>query len=71
MFINLFNLSSVHLKVEEKITLSAGRDGGLHNMEVQGIATLRVQDEACGMIRIQFDNEDKRGIQMQVLFLTP
>lgn len=56
---------SVHLKIEEKIILTAGRDGGLQNMEVHGITTLRVQDESCGMIRIQFENEDKRGIQMQ------
>jgi len=59
------NTENVHLKVEEKITLTAGRDGGLQNMEVLGITTLRVQDESCGLIRIQFENDDKRGIQMQ------
>jgi len=59
-------ICSVHLKFEERIILTAGRDGGLQNMEVHGITTLRVQDESCGMIRIQFKNDDKRGIQMQV-----
>jgi hypothetical protein len=59
------NTENVHLRVEEKITLTAGRDGGLQNMEVLGITTLRVQDESCGLIRIQFENGDDRGIQMQ------
>ena len=36
-------VSSVHLKIEEKIQVIAGRDGGLQNMEVIGMVTLRVQ----------------------------
>jgi len=59
------NTENVHLKVEERVILTAGRDGGLQNMEVHGITTLRVQDESCGMIRIQFKNDDSRGIQFQ------
>jgi hypothetical protein len=60
---------SVHLKIDESITLTAGRDGGLQNMEVHGTSVLRVQDEASCMIRIQFDNADTRGIQFQVCTL--
>lgn len=59
------NAESVHLKIEEKIQVTAGRDGGLQNMEVTGMVTLLVQDELNGMIRIQFENEDSRGIQFQ------
>ncbi len=57
---------SVHMRVEEKITLTCGRDGGLQNMEVVGMITLRVSDEKNGRIRLKVNNNDKRGLQLQV-----
>ena len=59
-------LSSVHLRVEEKITLTCGRDGGLQNMEVIGMVTLRVTDEKNGRIRLIINNNDNKGLQLQV-----
>ncbi|CAL8099839.1 unnamed protein product [Orchesella dallaii] len=59
------NTESVHIKIEEGITVTAGRDGGLQNMEVHGTTILRIQDEAATQIRILFENEDARGIQLQ------
>lgn len=59
-------LPSVHLRVEEKITLTCGRDGGLQNMEVLGMITLRVSDEKNGRIRLMVNNGDKKGVQLQV-----
>lgn len=59
---------SVHLRIDETINLTAGRDGGLQNMEVLGTSVLRVQDEGSCIIRIQFENSDTRGIQFQVNF---
>ncbi|OXA60681.1 coatomer subunit delta [Folsomia candida] len=59
------NAEDVHLKIDETIALTAGRDGGLQNMEVHGTSILRVQEESSCMIRIQFDNADTRGIQFQ------
>ncbi|XP_056100931.1 archain 1a [Rhinichthys klamathensis goyatoka] len=56
---------SVHMRVEEKITLTCGRDGGLQNMEVVGMITLRVSDEKNGRIRLNISNDDKRGVQLQ------
>ncbi|KAI7813040.1 archain 1a [Triplophysa rosa] len=56
---------SVHLRVEEKITLTCGRDGGLQNMEIIGMITLRVSDEKNGRIRMHINNNDKRGVQLQ------
>uniref|UniRef100_A0A8B9JA58 Coatomer subunit delta n=1 Tax=Astyanax mexicanus TaxID=7994 RepID=A0A8B9JA58_ASTMX len=55
----------VHLRVEEKITLTCGRDGGLQNMEVLGMITLRVSDDKNGRIRLLINNNDKRGVQLQ------
>lgn len=56
----------MHLRVEEKITLTCGRDGGLQNMEVLGMITLRVSDEKNGRIRLKVNNNDKKGVQLQV-----
>lgn len=58
---------SVHLKIEEKISLTCGRDGGLQNMELLGIITLRVSDDKNGRIRLHIINNDKRGVQLQVI----
>ena len=58
--------SSVHVKVDEKITLIAGRDGGLQNMEVRGLVLLRIADAQFGKIRLSVENNDDRGFQMQV-----
>ena len=56
----------VHIKVDEKISLSAGRDGGLQNMEVRGLILLRISDAENGRITIAVENEDKLGFQLQV-----
>ncbi|XP_036393029.1 archain 1b [Megalops cyprinoides] len=59
------NVESVHMRVEEKISLTCGRDGGLQNMEVLGMITLRVTDEKNGRIRLHVNNNDKKGVQLQ------
>ncbi|KAF4073096.1 hypothetical protein AMELA_G00254810 [Ameiurus melas] len=59
------NTESVHLRIEEKITLTCGRDGGLQNMEILGMITLRVSDEKNGRIRLLINNNDKQGVQLQ------
>lgn len=64
--LTIFCLFSVHLKVDEKICLTAGRDGGLQNMEVRGLMLLRISDAEYGRITVAVDNQDKFGFQMQV-----
>ncbi|XP_060107619.1 coatomer subunit delta, partial [Heteronotia binoei] len=59
------NMESVHMKIEEKISLTCGRDGGLQNMELHGMIMLRIQDEKFARIRIHVENEDKKGVQLQ------
>ncbi|XP_076325619.1 coatomer subunit delta isoform X1 [Tachypleus tridentatus] len=56
---------SVHLHIEEKLTLIALRDGGLQNLEIHGIVTLRIKDDKYGSIRVQMDNKDDKGVQLQ------
>ena len=59
-------LFSVNLKIEEKIQLTAGRNGGVQNMEVIGMVTLRIRDEDNALIKFQLENHDARGIQFVV-----
>jgi len=56
---------AVHLTVEEKISLTAGRDGGLQNMEVHGMMKLRINEDKASHICIQVRNNDDKGIQLQ------
>ncbi|XP_026564812.1 coatomer subunit delta [Pseudonaja textilis] len=59
------NMESVHMKIEEKISLTCGRDGGLQNMELHGMIMLRILDEKFARICIHVENEDKKGVQLQ------
>lgn len=54
------------MKIEEKISLTCGRDGGLQNMELHGMIMLHISDEKFARIRLHVENEDKRGVQLQV-----
>jgi hypothetical protein len=60
-----FPLSSIHLRVEDKLNIRLGRDGGLQTFELSGLLTLRVADEKFGRIKIFLENNDQRGIQLQ------
>eukprot|EP00064_Thunnus_orientalis_P004430 superscaffoldBa00000403_g4441 len=62
---NFVDKLNVHLRVEEKISLTCGRDGGLQNMEVLGMVTLRVTDDKNGRIRLIINNNDNKGLQLQ------
>lgn len=58
---------SVHVKVDEKITLIGGKDGGLQNMEIRGLVLLRISDSQFGRICLKVENDDKKGFQFQVI----
>lgn len=60
-----FSTFRIHLRVEDKMTVRLGRDGGLQSFELSGLLTLRVADEKFGRIKIFLDNNDQRGIQLQ------
>ncbi|XP_019851522.1 PREDICTED: coatomer subunit delta-like isoform X1 [Amphimedon queenslandica] len=58
--------SLVHLKVSERLTVAAGRDGGLQNMEILGMITLKISDGEYGRINIGIKHdEEQRGVQFQ------
>lgn len=43
----------MHIKVEEKLLLTAGRDGGLQSLELAGMLTVKIVDEKYGRIKLQ------------------
>ena len=52
--------------MEEKLTLTAGREGGLQNLEVHGMVTLKISSDKFGRIKVAVRNNDNKGIQLQV-----
>lgn len=51
--------------MEDKLSVTLGRDGGLQSFDLTGLLTLRISDESCDRIRIQLENKDDRVIQLQ------
>jgi len=58
-------MENVHIRVEEKISLVMSRDGGLQSFEVHGLMALRVMDANFTKVKLQIDNNDKKGAQLQ------
>jgi len=56
---------SVHVKLEEKLTVVARRDGGLETMELIGQLTMRISDEAFGRIKLQLQEHTNPLVQLQ------
>ncbi|KAG0248093.1 Coatomer subunit delta [Mortierella polycephala] len=60
-----FPMESVHIHIEEKITMIANRDGGLESMEVKGDLTLRVSDPAYAKISLALRHLEDSSIQFK------
>ncbi|XP_077299376.1 coatomer subunit delta [Arctopsyche grandis] len=59
------NMEEVHLKLEDKLSVRIGRDGGIQNFELSGLLTLHISDEQYGRLKVHINNQDTRGIQLQ------
>ncbi len=46
--------------------MTASRDGGLQNLEVHGIMTLRINDESRGRVKLVLQQGDMKNVQLQV-----
>ncbi|CAK1549184.1 unnamed protein product [Leptosia nina] len=55
----------VHLRFEERLNLTAGRDGDIQNFELSGLLTLRITNEQYGRIHVHVNNKDTRPLQLQ------
>ena len=62
----LFLFNRVHIRVEENISVTAGRDGGLQSLELHGIVKLKINDEKMARVVLTAMNNDKKGVQIQV-----
>ncbi|XP_017024318.1 coatomer subunit delta [Drosophila kikkawai] len=56
---------SVHLKIEDKLVVRLGRDGGVQQFENSGLLTLRITDEAYGRILMKLSPNHTQGLQLQ------
>ncbi|KAJ3414872.1 Coatomer subunit delta [Chytridiales sp. JEL 0842] len=54
---------SVHIVIEEKVSVKVSRDGGLENMEVKGTMQLRVSDPSKAQLRIALRPLDTSQLQ--------
>lgn len=59
-------LNSVSIRVDEKINMTCGKDGGVQNLEVLGVLYVNIANEEEGRIRISLKNNDSRSLQLQV-----
>lgn len=53
------------MRQEEKLNVRVSRDGGVQSFELHGLVTLNITDEKWGRIRVQLENKDTRGVQLQ------
>jgi len=54
--------ANVHIKLDETITLSTSRDGGMENMEVKGTMLLSVNNPDTARVKIAFNKNDDENI---------
>ena len=57
---------SIHFNIDEKISVTANRDGGLQSMEVKGDLMLRVGDPNKAQIRVALRIGQDPSIQYKV-----
>lgn len=57
---------AVHIRFDEKLTITANRDGGLQSMQVLGLCLLEINNSEYGQIKALVEmNDDNRGCQFQ------
>lgn len=59
------NQESVHIDIEERVSVTANKDGGLESMEVRGVLTLKISDPAHARISLALQQSDDPAIQFK------
>lgn len=59
------NTESVHVRVDEKMNLTCGKDGGVQSLEVLGVLYVNIATEEDAKIKIALTNNDSRNLQLQ------
>ena len=56
----------MHVRVDEKMNLTCGKDGGVQSLEVLGVLYVNIATEEDAKIKIALTNNDSRNLQLQV-----
>ncbi|KAI8332576.1 coatomer subunit delta [Chlamydoabsidia padenii] len=59
------NQESIHVSIEERVSMVANQEGELEQLEVKGVLTLKISDPAMGRIRLSLDAADDPAIQFK------
>ncbi|KAL1930083.1 hypothetical protein VTP01DRAFT_1237 [Rhizomucor pusillus] len=59
------NQEGIHVSIEERVSLAANKDGGLEQMEVRGVLTLRVGDASNARLRLSLQTADDPAINFK------
>merc|ERR1711892_919473 len=53
---------SIHIRIEEKISLQANRDGGCDEFTLTGMMMLKITDEDAAKIKVRLNKDDQRAM---------
>ncbi|KQK10441.1 coatomer subunit delta-3 [Brachypodium distachyon] len=56
---------AITVTIEEKLSATLKRDGGVSNFEIQGTLSLQVLSDADGFIQLQIENQDLPGLSFK------
>ncbi|RCH83443.1 Coatomer subunit delta, partial [Rhizopus stolonifer] len=59
------NQKGVHVDIEEHVSLTANKDGGLEQMEVRGVLTLKISDPSAARISLALEAGNDSSIQFK------
>lgn len=62
---NASSSENVSIRVDEKMNLTCGKDGGVQNLEVLGVLYVNIATEDDARIKIAVRNNDSRNLQLQ------
>jgi len=60
--INSKKTESIHIRIEEKVSLTANRDGGCDDFTLTGMMMLKITDEETSKIKVKLNKDDERAM---------
>lgn len=56
---------SIHINIEERVSMTANRDGDLDQLDIRGVLTLRIADPSSAQICFKIQANDDSAIQFK------
>ena len=60
--VNSKKTESIHIRIEEKVSLTANRDGGCDDFTLTGMMMLKITDEETSKIKVKLNKDDERAM---------